>query len=136
MERRDFISNIGQAVAFVCAGSLLNACSKSSSAPATPKLPFTVDLSSELLTTGSSYVNGSIVVVRVSEENAASSFDALSLICTHEGCGMNYRQNEQDLYCACHGSKFDLDGNVLQGPATRPVTKYNVTLNNTTLTIG
>ena len=135
MERRDFLSNIGQTVAFVCAGSLLNACSKSSSAPSTT-LPFTIDLSTDLQTVGSSKINGNIVVVRVAADNNASSFDALSLVCTHEGCGMNYQENNQILFCPCHGSKFDLNGNVLQGPATRPVTKYTVAINNTTLTVS
>ena len=44
---------------------------------------------------------------------------ALSSICTHLGCLVNYNT---DLFeCPCHGSKFDLNGNVLNGPALQPL---------------
>ena len=38
--------------------------------------------------------------------------------CTHNGCAL--RQEEQELDCPCHGSRFDAaNGEVLVGPATR-----------------
>jgi len=135
MERRDFITNIGHAVAFMCAGTLLNACSKSSSVPSTT-LPFSLDLSADLQTVGSSKINGSIIVVRVGADNVPESFEALSLICTHQGCGISYQEADRVLSCPCHGSVFGLNGNVLQGPAVKPLTKYAVSINNNTLTVS
>ena len=35
---------------------------------------------------------------------------ALSAICPHIGCSIDYRQSNQDFYCPCHTSTFDLDG--------------------------
>ena len=44
---------------------------------------------------------------------------ALSLVCTHLGCTVQV--SGERLSCPCHGSLFDLRGNVLQGPADRPL---------------
>ena len=34
------------------------------------------------------------------------------------GCIVKYDPNTRELICPCHNSKFDIDGNLLQGPAT------------------
>jgi cytochrome b6-f complex iron-sulfur subunit len=47
---------------------------------------------------------------------------ALSSMCTHRAC--NVRPAEGQIRCPCHGSRFDLAGNVTKGPATRPLPRY------------
>jgi cytochrome b6-f complex iron-sulfur subunit len=42
-------------------------------------------------------------------------FRAYSLVCTHLGCTLEEKGN--DFSCPCHGSQFDPDGRVVQGPA-------------------
>lgn len=64
-----------------------------------------------------------------------SSFVALSRICTHANCLVNYDEVSQKLPCPCHGSKFDLTGAVLNGPATKALVKYNVTQSGNMLRI-
>jgi Rieske Fe-S protein len=135
MERRSFITHIGQTAAFVCGGVLLNACSKSPSAPST-KLPFSLNLNTDLQTIGSSVINGNVIVVRVGADDVSESFDALSLVCTHQGCAINYQETNQVLFCPCHGSEFDLNGNVLHGPAVIPLAKYTVSISDNTLTVS
>ena len=44
-------------------------------------------------------------------------FSALSLVCTHLGCTL--KNEVQGFACPCHGSRFDMNGNVLHGPATK-----------------
>jgi len=44
-------------------------------------------------------------------------FSALSLVCTHLGCVVE--QNKDELICPCHGSHFDLEGELLHGPAAK-----------------
>jgi nitrite reductase/ring-hydroxylating ferredoxin subunit len=37
---------------------------------------------------------------------------AISRVCTHMGCLLNYTAKEQELACPCHGAWFNLDGTV------------------------
>jgi len=46
---------------------------------------------------------------------------AVSPTCTHMGCLVSFNGAEKAWECPCHGSRFSLDGAVLQGPATRPL---------------
>ena len=46
----------------------------------------------------------------------------LSSHCTHLGCKINKIENGR-LACPCHGSEYDLEGNVLKGPAYRNLEK-------------
>jgi glycine/D-amino acid oxidase-like deaminating enzyme/nitrite reductase/ring-hydroxylating ferredoxin subunit len=46
---------------------------------------------------------------------------AVSLRCTHLGCLLRFNDAEVSWDCPCHGSRFDVDGRVLQGPAVNPL---------------
>jgi len=54
------------------------------------------------------------VVIRTSNE-----FTALSLVCTHLGCTVESKP--EGFACPCHGSRFDLQGKVVRGPAVKPL---------------
>jgi nitrite reductase/ring-hydroxylating ferredoxin subunit len=46
--------------------------------------------------------------------------------CTHVGCRLGWNTAERSWDCPCHGSRFDTDGTVLQGPATAPLERIDV----------
>lgn len=45
--------------------------------------------------------------------------------CTHLGCRINKAEG-QVLVCQCHGSRFDMSGDVVQGPASRPLKELKI----------
>lgn len=49
--------------------------------------------------------------------HAEAGFRALSLTCPHLGCTVEAKPDE--FVCPCHGSRYDKDGGLLEGPATR-----------------
>jgi cytochrome b6-f complex iron-sulfur subunit len=73
-----------------------------------------------------------ILVARTS----ATEVIALSAVCTHAGCIVDYSATTGNVECECHGSEFATDGSVLRGPANRPLKMYAATLSGTTITIA
>ncbi len=57
-------------------------------------------------------------------------FYALSAVCTHLGCITNWKQDEGIVACPCHGSKFDVEGRKIEGPAPRPLPRFSIGLDD------
>ena len=53
---------------------------------------------------------------------------ALSTTCTHLGCTPNWLSAEQKFKCPCHGSGFYITGINFEGPAPRPLERFNISL--------
>lgn len=67
--------------------------------------------------------------------SGSDTVTAVSAVCTHQGCLMDYDSHNDTLVCPCHGSEFATDGNVLRGPARRRLPVYTATVSSDTITI-
>lgn len=79
---------------------------------------------------------GGLLVVEaklVITQPAAGEYQAFGASCTHGGCTV--QEVTTDIHCLCHGSRFDLNGEVVQGPATEPLEPFEVTVEGTDITL-
>ena len=127
------------AVSFV-----ITACTKAVSSSSEPAVEETQTPSSSEQTPSQ---GGEVVIAQVSALVAGEGFNftandgtdailfktknekvyALSRICTHEGCSVDFDLAQNKLICPCHGATYEApDGNVISGPTQRNLKKINV----------
>jgi Rieske Fe-S protein len=51
-------------------------------------------------------------------------YRSLSATCTHLACTVQYRAEENDIWCACHNGVYDLEGRNISGPPPRPLDRF------------
>jgi cytochrome b6-f complex iron-sulfur subunit len=85
---------------------------------------------SALNTSGGSVVTQGIIVA-----NTGGSYVALSSICTHLGCTIEYNALANNFPCPCHGSLYSTSGSVLNGPTVTALKSYPVSRTGDMVTI-
>ncbi len=68
-------------------------------------------------------LQGRFYIVRTED-----GFLALWQKCTHLGCAVPWVEEEQRFHCPCHGSLFNRVGEVIGGPAPRPLDTFPITI--------
>ncbi len=70
-------------------------------------------------------VDDNEISVYVYTENGRD-YIALSNICTHLGCRVRWIAEKEEFFCPCHNGIFDKEGNVVSGPPPKPLTRYEI----------
>jgi len=52
-------------------------------------------------------------------------FHLVNTTCPHMGCELNWNSAERSWDCPCHGSRFTYEGEIIQGPAVKPLRASN-----------
>jgi len=78
------------------------------------------------------YAGASAVLVKTS----AGAVIALSAVCTHLGCIVQWEKATQDFLCPCHAGRYAPDGTVLSGPPPRPLAKIPFTVADGKILVG
>jgi cytochrome b6-f complex iron-sulfur subunit len=61
---------------------------------------------------------------------------AVSRVCTHLGCLVQYDKENKRLLCPCHAGVYDLEGNIVSGPPPKPLPKLPLRVEGETIVIG
>lgn len=139
MNRRKFLYS-SCAVIFLAGTSGLTSCSEddpgNNNGGGGTGSKLTADLSTELTSVGNAKSGNNVIVVRTAAGNVPESFVALTTVCTHQACTVEYKSGSNRFECPCHGSIYSISGSVLQGPAPLPLTRYAVSIDGNKLTVS
>ncbi|CAH2031048.1 QcrA and Rieske domain-containing protein [Trichlorobacter ammonificans] len=61
---------------------------------------------------------------------------ALSAVCTHLGCIVQWEKDKQGFVCPCHAGYYTANGDVISGPPPRPLKKLPVRIADGVITVG
>jgi cytochrome b6-f complex iron-sulfur subunit len=61
---------------------------------------------------------------------------ALSRVCTHLGCLLDYDKQRKRLICPCHAGIFNLEGRVVSGPPPKSLTLIPLKVEGEDIVIG
>jgi glycine/D-amino acid oxidase-like deaminating enzyme/nitrite reductase/ring-hydroxylating ferredoxin subunit len=71
---------------------------------------------------GAAVMGGPLEPVGVHRDDEGN-IHCVSAVCTHLACTVTWNTAERSWDCPCHGSRFDFEGRVLQGPAVKDLPK-------------
>jgi Rieske Fe-S protein len=72
----------------------------------------------------------------VEVSRAGDAVIARSLLCTHTGCLVKWREDRREYVCPCHEGRYDADGNVIAGSPPKPLPKVPVQIAGGNARIG
>jgi cytochrome b6-f complex iron-sulfur subunit len=61
------------------------------------------------------------LINRVFIVSGSHGITAISPVCTHLGCFVNWDANRKEFICPCHGAKYGMLGEIISGPQPKPL---------------
>jgi cytochrome b6-f complex iron-sulfur subunit len=95
-----------------------------------------VAIASEKLAEGQAYFFQFHGHPAVLVEKSPREFIALSAVCTHLGCIVQWQAKEHEFLCPCHAGRYTIDGKVISGPPPKPLPTYPVTVQGDQILVG
>jgi cytochrome b6-f complex iron-sulfur subunit len=78
------------------------------------------------------YAGSAAVILKIGEGRLV----ALSAVCTHLGCIVQWQKDKQEFLCPCHAGHYSAEGAVISGPPPKPLRRIPVAVKNGMITIG
>jgi Rieske Fe-S protein len=126
--RRDFLKIFGGTLAAASGATLLSSCAGQvnyRAQVADDKIVIPKTEAQALAKSNGVMLTNAPGVGRVLLKNVdGKEIVALALTCTHRGCEV--QPLPDGFECPCHGSEYDGLGNVIEGPARLPLTRFKV----------
>jgi Rieske Fe-S protein len=79
---------------------------------------------------------GRVPVLLLQPREPGRKLRILAATCTHLDCTVTYQEEQDRIYCACHGGLYDTEGRVLSGPPPLPLPRLFSKLSNGKLIIA
>jgi len=150
VSRRQFCSGACQAISGATLATMISGCGGGNS-PTSPSSR-AVDLGvssgrytgsgvdvasawSALNDVGGAVLVDSIAGVFLLSRTSASAFSAIDAVCSHQSCTVTGADGSAYV-CPCHGSRYDRNGRVLNGPATAALRQFPTTFASGVVTIA
>lgn len=136
MRRRLFIEKSGKAMFLAGLGLSVISCNEDDPQPDL-STPLEIDLGiapfDSLQESGNWVLHPSENILLV---NVDGEIRAFTSVCTHSQCSRNWVFGPTEATCTCHGSKFDMQGNVVQGPARGRLTQFEINQIGNFISVG
>jgi len=61
-------------------------------------------------------------------QTGPEEYRAFAAMCTHLSCTVQFEQDSNRIWCACHNGWYDLSGRNISGPPPHPLEQYEVNI--------
>ena len=149
VSRRKFCAGACQAVSGATIATVFAGCGGGGDSPTSPSRAVDLGVSAGRYTgsgvnvdvggTALGAVGGAVLVesaagVFLLSRTGESTFTAIDAICSHQSCTITGADGSAYV-CPCHGSRYDRNGRVLNGPATAALRQFSTTFASGVVTI-
>jgi cytochrome b6-f complex iron-sulfur subunit len=150
VSRRQFCSGACRLVSGATLGTMIADCGGGGDSPTSPSgrsvtlgvaagrytgSGVNVDVAGVLNDVGGAVLVESIAGVFLLARTGANSFTAIDAVCSHQSCTVTDADGSAYV-CPCHGSRYDRNGRVLNGPATAALRQFQTTFVSGVVTIA
>ena len=136
MNRRSFLKSLAFILGSTVAASLVYPITRflSPQQSKTREVKVTIKKSDVPVGEGKEIVLGGRPAIVINAKGIG--YMALSRVCTHLGCLVEFDKKTNTFICPCHAGTFNIEGNVISGPPPKPLEKLPLNVLGDNIIIG